>query len=72
MKAKPRRRRLVEKGGVEMHEIRVVTWFDEDGRCWSSVETSTPDGPCSIPLHEALGALEVAKLTLMTELSETA
>lgn len=67
MKAKPRRRKLVEKGGVEMFEVRIVQWFDQDGRQWTSVETSTPDGPGPVPLHEALGAMEVAKTTLMRE-----
>jgi hypothetical protein len=67
MKSKSRRRRLVEKGGVEMFEVRIVQWFDRDGRQWTSVETTTPDGPTAIPLHEALGAMEVAKLSLMED-----
>ena len=66
-KPKPRRVRLVEKGGVEMFEIRVVQWFDNTGRMWTSVETSTPEGPTAIPMHEALGALEVAKGVLIAQ-----
>lgn len=67
MKSTARRRRLVESGGVEMFEVRVVQWFAEDGRMWTSVETSTPDGPGPVPLHEAVGALEVAKVMLLDD-----
>lgn len=70
MKPKARRVRLVEKGGVEMHEIRIVRWFDTTGRVWTSVETSTPDGPTSIDLHEALVALRAAETVLIDSAEE--
>jgi hypothetical protein len=70
MKPTARRKRLVEKGGVEIFEVRVVQWFDTEGRVWSSVETSTPDGPGPVPLHEAVGALEVAKAILIGQREE--
>jgi hypothetical protein len=65
MKPTARRKRLVEKGGVE---IQCVVYTE--GRVWSSVETSTPDGPGPVPLHEAVGALEVAKAILIGQREE--
>lgn len=56
-----RRRRLVEKGGVEAFESRVVQWFDSEGRSWTSVETTVPEGHTEPELVESLGALEMAK-----------
>lgn len=66
MEASPRRRkRLVEKGGVEAFEIRVVVWFDGDGRSWTSLEVSTPEGHGDPHLVEMIGALEVAKASIL-------
>jgi hypothetical protein len=55
-----RRRKLVERGGVEMFEIRVVQWFDEHGKSWTSYEVTTPDKGMSPSLIEVLGALQAA------------
>lgn len=56
-----RRRRLVEKGGVEAFEVRVVQWFDSDGKSWTSVDVTAPEGHSTPERVETLGALEMAK-----------
>lgn len=54
---KPKRRRLVEPGGVEMFEIRISQWFDADGQPWHTAVVHVPEGNDYPPVHEAWGAL---------------
>ena len=61
MGAPRRRTRLVPEGCIEHFEIRVVRYFSEDGRCWTSLEISTPEEPRAFPdLVEVHGALYIA------------
>ena len=57
---KPKRRRLTEKGGVEMFEVRVCQWWDKNGKTWHTAEVLVPDGYDDPPVHEAWGALHRA------------
>lgn len=66
MKAK-RRRRLVERGGLECFEIRIVCWFDSEGQQWTSVEVTAPEGSSEPQLGETLGAIEMGKMSLLRE-----
>jgi hypothetical protein len=66
MTAKPGRfKRLVEKGGVECFQIRICVWFDSNGRQWTTHDVTVPEGNGSAHLAETLGALEVAKASIL-------
>lgn len=56
---KPKRKRLVEKGGVPMFEVRIAQWFDTDGRPWHTADVVIPEGHDYPPVHEAWGAMHV-------------
>jgi hypothetical protein len=66
-KPKHRRQRLVDKGGVECFEVRIVAWFASDGRQYTSHEVTTPDGNNAPMLNELLGAIEVAKAGILED-----
>jgi hypothetical protein len=56
-----RRIKLVEGRGVEVFEVRVTLWFDDNGRPWTSLDITDPDGPTTPMLHEVLGVLDMAR-----------
>lgn len=63
---RPRRKKLVERGGLEVFEIRLVQWISKDGKFWTSPEITTPDPTDGRPaLVEVLGAMELGKLSIL-------
>lgn len=68
MAEKPARfKRLVEKGGVECFQIRICVWFDSEGRQWTTHDVTVPEGNGPAHLVETLGALEVAKASIIED-----
>lgn len=62
---KKRYKRLVDKDGVEMFEIRIVQWFDQNGKTWASYEVMTPPGAQEPGLSVKLGSLELVKAMIL-------
>ena len=72
-KKKPRRAVLVEKGGLEVFEVRVVVWIAPDGAQWVSTEVTTPRPNDTEPEPViVVGAVELGKDALMQNYREAA
>lgn len=63
------RLRLVPKEGVEIFEVRIVLYFDGDGKRQVAVVVSTPDEPelDEVDTVELEGALQRGALVLREE-----